>query len=95
MEKINLILDEYQVSVVKASLWNLKSDLDRAIIEKKKNLAHCKRSVSDSTNSKGYEQFELDSLEESIPKLERVINEKRKRLKEVDKLLVELVLIKS
>tara|TARA_Y100000114_G_scaffold115143_1_gene109225 strand:- start:1919 stop:2194 length:276 start_codon:yes stop_codon:yes gene_type:complete len=90
MEKINLMLDKYQVSVVKASLWNLKSDLDRGIIEKNKNLAHCKRAVSDPIYSKGYEQVELDNLEKSIDGLERVIYEKRKRLKAVNFLLVEL-----
>lgn len=90
MEKINLILDEYQVSVVKNALWTKKSDLSSSITQHKKNLAHCKRSISDPKNSKGYEQFELDSLRGSVDSLKRVIEEKTNRLEEVEKLLVEL-----
>ena len=91
MEKLNLILDKYQVSVVKRSLWSTKSKLSSDITYHKKSLAHCKKSVSDPTNSKGYEPFELEHLRKSIDGTERVIKEKTNRLNEVDKLLVELI----
>jgi hypothetical protein len=73
----------------------VKSKLSSDITYHKKSLAHCKRSVSDPKNSKGYEQFELDSLAESVDGIKRVIKEKTNRLKEVDKLLVQLVNSKS
>ena len=91
MEKINLTLDKYQASVVKRSLWSSKSKLSSDITYHKKSLAHCKRSVSDPKNLKGYEPFELENLKKSIDGLVRVINEKTNRLEEVNKLLVELV----
>lgn len=90
MEKLKLILDKDQASLVKRSLSLLKSNLSSGITNHKKSLAHCKRSVKGSTNSKGYSQKELEHLGQSVDGLERVIKEKSNRLNEVDKLLVQL-----